>query len=202
MPWKSALDDHPEFVKAIGMISIENANLELALADLLAAVLIMPKRVAHAIYFTPRASALRVEILAEAAKARLVRRLKAPPDHPLEVQKREAQQKVERITKRTYAVIQRRHDVMHDAWGVDHEMDDKPVMRQKIGRAIFIDAIPVPLQTLLDLIRDFRALIEEVMSVTGELRREPATMIDLTKPSTKSGDSARTVKAVKPASRK
>ena len=39
MGWVSSLNRKPQYVKAIGMISIENGNLEIALADLMAAIL-------------------------------------------------------------------------------------------------------------------------------------------------------------------
>ena len=94
MAWQSSLEQYPEHVRAIGMISIENANLEMSLADLLGAVLTIPKRLAHAIYFTPRAASLRVEILEAAAKAMLVPRAKVDPDSELERQKREALSKI------------------------------------------------------------------------------------------------------------
>ena len=68
MAWKSDLEHYPEHVREIGMISIENGNLELALADLLAATLMLPRSVAHAIYFTPRAASLRIDIFAAATK--------------------------------------------------------------------------------------------------------------------------------------
>jgi hypothetical protein len=31
--WRSTLEGHPEYVHAVGMISIEHANMEMALAD-------------------------------------------------------------------------------------------------------------------------------------------------------------------------
>jgi hypothetical protein len=49
MTWTSELEKHPEYLQAIGMISVENGNLEIALADLLGAILLLSRRVAHAI---------------------------------------------------------------------------------------------------------------------------------------------------------
>jgi hypothetical protein len=131
MAWESSLEQYPEHVHAIGMISIEHGNLELSLADLLAVTLNISRRLAHAIYFAPRAAALRLEILGAAAIARLAPHLKARPDSELEKQKREALRKVERLIKRSYAHIQKRHDVIHDAWGIDRRDPGEPVIRQK-----------------------------------------------------------------------
>lgn len=60
MAWASSLEHYPDHVYAIGMISIENSNLELSLSELFSAVLFLPKKVGHAIFFTPRANTLRV----------------------------------------------------------------------------------------------------------------------------------------------
>lgn len=170
MAWASPLADKPGHVNAIGMISIENANLELVLAALMSAALMMPRRVAHAIFFTPRAATVRIEILIAAARAELSPNPKAEPDSILEAQKRDAFQKVDKLAKRSLAVIQRRHDVMHDAWAVDDEKDE-PVVRSKIqGAALWKE---VPIQTLLDLIRDYRSLIDDVGALVFALRRNP-----------------------------
>ena len=98
----SDLERFPEHVRAIGMISIENANLELSLADLLGATLKISRRVAHAIYFTPRAAALRLEILQAAARARLASNSATTPNNHRETQRRDLLNKIERIAKRSY----------------------------------------------------------------------------------------------------
>jgi hypothetical protein len=200
--WQSSLNEYPDHVNAIGMISIENANLEMGLAELLAAVISVPRRVAHAIYFTPRAATLRIDILKEAAAAKLAPNPKASPDSELETQKREALATTIKLTNRAHKAVQKRHDVIHDAWGVDLSGETGSVIRQKIREAAFIDAIPVELQSLTDLVRDFRTLIDEVTDLTLLWRKHPPSMVDLRKPSTKAGSSARTVKDGKPASYK
>jgi hypothetical protein len=194
------------------MISIENANLELALADLMATALSISKRVAHAIYFTPRAAALRIDILEAAAKAKLTPKLspdsKSGHDHPFVKQKREALQKIIKLTKRSHGVTQRRHDVIHDAWGVaytDEELEtdregSRPVISSKLKVASFTEAQVVPITSLTDLVRDLRILIDNIHSLGEEFRRHPPSMADLRKSSTKSGSSARAVKDGKPAS--
>jgi hypothetical protein len=72
------------------MVSIENSNLEIALADLLAAVLGVSRRVGHAIYFKRRAAALRIEIVKAAASEKLRPSVRANASSPLESQKRKA----------------------------------------------------------------------------------------------------------------
>ena len=194
MPWISALENHPEHVRAIGMISIENANLELSLADLLAATLFLSKKVAHAIYFTPRAAALRVEILEAAAKANLEPHSKSHPAAAINIQKRKALSKIERLTKRARAQIQKRHEVIHDAWGVAHEEESRPVIRQNPGQAMLgKDAQPVPLNDLLALVKALRDLIDDVDALTLTFRQHPPSMVSFKKASTNDGDSANAV---------
>lgn len=200
--WQSSLEAKPDYVRAIGMISVENGNLELALADLLAAALSISKRLAHAVYFTPRAAALRVEILQAASKERLAPRNHLGASHPLEVQKAEALRKIMRMTKQALRAMSRRHDVIHDAWGVTPDDDRRPVIRAKTREALSRSAVEVPLHELTSLIRDFRELITNVDELTGEFRRRPPAMADVRSSLTKSGSSARTERAGNPASLK
>jgi hypothetical protein len=201
-PWSSSLEERPDYVHAIGMISIENGNLELSLADLFARTLSISKKMAHAIYFTPRAAALRVEILQAAARTRLAPRPKISPTHPLEVQKSDALRKVERLVKRSFGVMQRRHEVMHDAWGIARDEKDEPVIRGSGRDLIQSEARDAPLRELTDLIRDLRDVITDVDRLVAEFTNRPPAMADLRRSLTKSGSSARTDNAGKPASRK
>ena len=179
MSWESSLEAYPDHVRAIGMISIENANLELWLADLMGAALNISKRLAHAIYFAPRAAALRLDILEAAVKERLAPRKKADPAGTLERQKREALAKIERIVKRSRAHVQKRHDVIHDAWGVDHEAPGSPVLRNRIKDAGFAEADVAPIEQLEDLVRSFRLLISDVDVLVSEIRKHPPTLVDM-----------------------
>ena len=183
MVWKSALERFPEHARLIGMVSIENANLELALADLLAAVLLIPRKVAHAIYFTPRAAMLRLEILEAAATARLAgRRLRT--NNKIEEQKRNALRKVGGIVKRCRAHIQNRHNIIHDLWDVSTyhsgEVVQDVVFRQKIGTAMdFMDFKVVAIVDLQQLCDGFRRLIDDARELSVDLRSRPPMMADL-----------------------
>jgi len=65
------LEDHPEYVFAIGMISLEAVAIELRLALLLARALTIPLRTAQVLYLTAKAEATRIEIFRNAASAAL-----------------------------------------------------------------------------------------------------------------------------------
>jgi hypothetical protein len=182
------------------MISIEHSNMELAFADLFGAALTLRRKTAHAIYFAPRAASLRIEILQVAAAESFA--VKGDPGHPLNQQKSDALRQLKKIAKRGLALGQRRHDVMHDAWGVSGKKQKGAVLRARINRTISHDATPVPIQALNEIIRDFRALIEDATDLAAKFRRSPPSMADLRKSSTKAGDSARIVSEGKPTSRK
>lgn len=61
--YQSPLEGYPEYVKAIGMISIENASLELVLGELLGTLLGVHPHIGHTLYFTPRAAIARLELI-------------------------------------------------------------------------------------------------------------------------------------------
>jgi hypothetical protein len=148
------MERHPKHVHIIGMISIEMANLEERLAGLLAKALGVPKIVAHAIFFTPRAGMLSVEILRESANAKLAHLEKLKSRKP----KREKILKlISSIAKRSISVIGRRNELIHDTWGTI----GKNVAKQKKG--LWKEETPklIDLQELSDLLRDIRNLIND-----------------------------------------
>ena len=57
------MEAYPEYVKAIGMISIENASLESVLGELLGVLLGVHPHIGHTLYFTPRAAIARLELI-------------------------------------------------------------------------------------------------------------------------------------------
>ena len=65
------LEDHPEYVKANGMVSLEAIALEIRLSQLLARMLSISVRTAQAIYLTPKAEQTRIDIFRNAAHAAL-----------------------------------------------------------------------------------------------------------------------------------
>jgi SpoVK/Ycf46/Vps4 family AAA+-type ATPase len=175
MAWASELEKHPEHLQAIGMISVENSNLEIALADLMGAILLLPRRIAHAIYFEPRAAALRIGIFKAATTERLKPSRSKKATAIVEVQKREALARAKRLANAALSATQRRHDIIHDAWG----SLKGAVYRQKIGETLQFTGQPVDINTLRVLVRDFRELIDEAHSLAAEFRARPPTMVDL-----------------------
>jgi hypothetical protein len=152
--YRSPLERRPKFVKAIGMISIENSSLEVLLAELLAALLGIHGEYGILIYFTPRAAIPRLDMIANVIEPSL-------PKHPdLTVQ-------LHTIIKRAKAAIGKRHDVMHALWTVA----DNP---SEGVEQIFLPSWnggEVKLATLDKLIADYRALIEDVIPLIDETQK-------------------------------
>src|SRR4051812_10516959 len=62
-PHASPLEAHPRYVRAIGMVSIENASLESLLGELLGILLGIFPRIGHTLYFTPQAVIARLSLI-------------------------------------------------------------------------------------------------------------------------------------------
>jgi len=173
--WRSVLMDHPDYVSAIGMISIENANLEIALADVLAAVLGTRAEVGRAIFFTPRAAILRVDILEAAAKSRLRPKKEGDQFWENEPGKADALKRVLGIVANAKSAIGRRHAVIHDAWGTDDATGDVTRESLPLSGAAKVEE----LSALNNLVRDIRGTIYKAKALASSLRKRPPTLIDL-----------------------
>jgi hypothetical protein len=173
--WRSYLENRPEYVHAIGMISIENANLEMALSDLLAAVLHVRRDVGRAIYFEPRAALLRVDILNAAACSRLRPKQEGDRFYENELAKADALKQAVSIVKRAKSVIGRRHEVIHDAWGGEDTTGEV----RRASLPLTGTGEPAPISTLNNLIRDLRKVIVDTTNLSALLRQKPPTLIDL-----------------------
>lgn len=152
--YRSPLERRPKFVKAIGMISIENSSLEVLLAELLAALLGIHGEYGILLYFTPKAAIPRLDMIANVVKPSL-------PSHP------ELATQVLSVVKRSKAAIGKRHDVMHSLWTVaDHPAEGV--------QQIFFPSWnggEVKLSTLDKLVADYRLLIEEAGPLIDDVRK-------------------------------
>ncbi len=99
--FQSTLERHPKHVHAIGMIAIEMGNLDPMLGELLGALLHVDRDMGRIIYQTPRAAMGRIDLLGNVAE----RAIKDP--------------RVTGVIKRAKSVTQKRHEMIHDIWGLD-----------------------------------------------------------------------------------
>jgi hypothetical protein len=108
-PYQTIMEEFPDHLKAIGTLAVEIVNLEVMLADLLAAMLRIPRRVGHEIYFSPRANSVRVQILQNTAAELLA---SAP----------ETRSQVISLAKRSLGAINERSEVLHSSWGTPNRL--------------------------------------------------------------------------------
>jgi hypothetical protein len=155
------------------MISIENANLETALADLMGAVLAIREDVARAIFFAPRAAILRIEILEAATKARL-RPIEESSDKN-EPRKAEALKKMRNLLRKAKAIVGKRHGIIYDTWGIETETGQ--VMRAKVSD--HLRGKPAPISDLDGLITQYRLAIMDAQDLRREFRERPPMPVDM-----------------------
>jgi hypothetical protein len=159
-------------VRAIGMISIENANLETALAELFSRMIFVPLPVGRAIYLTPKSAMARIEIFENAANAVGLGR----GDEEHQRKKGDALRRSLSLAGRANTLIGKRHGIIHDSWGLDSETDE--VRRRSLGRPSKTDG-PVPVEELNRLIDEFRLLIDDARALAAEFRESPPSLVDL-----------------------
>jgi hypothetical protein len=167
--------DHPDHVHAIGMISIENANMEHSLASLFGTMLFISLPVAHAIYLTPKSAIARIEIFENAARRGFGP--KGNDEHRKGL--RRNLKRVMRIAERARTVVGKRHGIIHDAWGVDGETGavQRYPLQKPGGETV------VPVETLKKIIREFRELNRDIQELRKEFKANPPTLINLAGPS-------------------
>jgi hypothetical protein len=147
---RTSLEDRPEYVNAIGLVTIEVTNLELALGQVLGALLGVGPDISNSIYFTPRAEIPRLEILGNVAA--------------LTLNSKSAEfRSVASIVSRAKAAIGKRHRVIHDAWVLSE--DQSHVRRMSLPMKA-VGSREAPLRELQDLIRDLRKLVGDTLQLT------------------------------------
>ena len=142
----SPLVKHPEHVMAIGMISVELANLDGHFSTLLAMLLNVEPKIGQQLYFAPRAATVRIEMVSQVADG-LSRRNPA------------AAKKVKSLTKRARNIVDKRHKYIHDAWGVT---SDGKVVRASLPTWRAKKKHLVPLSELNTVVNDIRMLVKEI----------------------------------------
>jgi hypothetical protein len=152
--YRSSLERRPKFVKAIGMISIENSSLEVLLAELLSALLGIHGDFGILIYFTPKAAIPRLDMITNVVEPSI-------GGHP------ELTAKVRNVVKRAKTAVGKRHDVMHALW----TLADHPAEGVQQIFLPSLDAGEVQLSTLDRLVADYRALIEDVGPMITDVQK-------------------------------
>ena len=174
MTWHSALEFAPDY-EAIGMISIENSNMEIALAGLFGRVCFISQRVAIAIYLTPNSAFARIAVFEKAAEAALAPRdgFKGVTDQAK--RRQDCLDRTLKIASKARSLIGKRHQIIHEQWGISGD----EVHRRPLGA---IEYTPMPINELTDLVGAFRNLIQEIVDLDAEFHAHPPTLTDLRLP--------------------
>ena len=142
---RPVMESYPDYVYAVGMITIQLGNLETRLADLLAALLGVDTEVGHAIYFTPKSGVARVEVLENVHGA-------LHPDKDLDAAEVKAiRKKLEHIRKRAKGIMDRRNKFAHAHWGI-------------IGSAVYVGEAPITAEKFKEAdLAELEQIVEDML---------------------------------------
>jgi hypothetical protein len=129
---RSPLEGFPDYLRAIGMITVELCNLEAALCHLLDSILRTNEQTAGCLFFSPKTTAGRLDMVLNVS------------EHVLQAAEHA---KVKGLVKRADKLLRKRNDVVHEIWGVsrDHSQvlriplpygEPKPVQLDDLTRVI------------------------------------------------------------------
>jgi len=139
------------------MVSVEFANLEMFLGQMLSALLDIPDHLGEIIYLTPKATMGRLEILENVI-------------HDTLVADTEGLRLAENIIKRAKSAIQKRHTMIHVAWVVTETTPEEvhhiqlPIKEKTVST-------PVPITSLTGFVRQIRKLSEDVRCITQMIKK-------------------------------
>jgi hypothetical protein len=156
-PRQSPLEHFPEYTKALGLIAVELANLEVVLSNLLGAILNASQNVSSALYFTPKSSQARMETLQNLVEEVL-------PNTPFLSQAKS-------LLRRSLRLVNKRNDMLHGTWGISRQ---DPVQ-------VFVLSLPsgkkdpVEVETLTTMVNDLRILADEVTGLNVALGLQTRT---------------------------
>jgi hypothetical protein len=153
VPLNTVLVDHPEYLTAIGLITVEMSNLEIALGEMLGALLHIDRTISRTIYLTPQSAFGRFNVLENAVAVALTKGM-------------DPRNKVERIIGKAKSYMGKRHKLVHDGWGRDKDTKEIYQLPFPVTGA---PNIPRPINELKDLVLNIQALTGETRQLTEEM---------------------------------
>jgi hypothetical protein len=156
-PYQSTIEHFPEFAQAIGMISIEVANLEILLGQLLGALLHIDRYFGETVYLTPQANLARLAILRNVVRDTFYERTTA-------------REHLEDLLERAEKLIGKRHQLIHNAWGLAVD-NQNIVSRRSVPFKEHEPAKPVAISELTDMLASIRQLCTDVKETADEAYR-------------------------------
>jgi hypothetical protein len=153
-PHQSTIAKRPEYATAIGMVSIEIGNLEILLGELLAALLHIDPHFGRVVYLTPQNNMARIQIIENVMNDTLV-------------EGSVGWTHIKSLLTRAKAVVGKRHELIHNSWGLAVE-DRAKVIRRSVPFKNSQPAKQVPIQELNDLVEKIRILCTEIVKTTAD----------------------------------
>jgi hypothetical protein len=152
--YRSPLEKHSNHVRAIGMITVENSSLEALLADLLAVILKVRPDMGFALFYSPKASIARLDLITNAIAIAYI------PKNP-------TRKKIEKIIERSRAVMGKRHDVNHSLWAENEVPGEPGVAKMSFPKR---SEAPVSVHDLYAIIKTYRSIITDLLDLFNELQ--------------------------------
>lgn len=150
--FSSPLVGRPDYLQAIGLVSVEINGLEYLLTSVLATIIEVSPEVGRAIYYSPKAAMARLDILDNAADAAL-------SDNPF------LQKRAKSLVRSTRGLLTQRNDIVHDLWTI-------PLGRDAVHRASSGDidaADPVDIEDLHAVANKARRLCDRAIVLIAKL---------------------------------
>jgi hypothetical protein len=136
------------------MISVEMANLEIALGDLLAALLHIDRHFGRVVYLTPQSAIGRLHIVENVVEDHLVKDT-------------DGYKHLKSAVKTAKRRIGKRHEYIHNAWGVSPDAPTQ-IVRQSLPQRELHPPRTVALRELTDLIEEIRELADDINKTVNE----------------------------------
>ena len=155
-PYRSPMEKHSRHVRAIGMITVENSSLESLLADLLAIILKVRGEFGFALYFSPKASSARLDLISNTLPI-------SYPDAAHQFRRR-----IEKIINRSRKVMNKRNHIIHSIWTIDDDTPGRPIVA-KISMPDWGGG-SIDIQELHDIIKTYRSIIQDLLELFNHLQ--------------------------------
>ncbi len=153
--FETPLLEHPEHLKAIGIITIELATMELLLAALMGGLINVDVKTADAIFTTPKSSIARLDLITNILAIR--------PELPAFFK-----EEIEKVVSKARRIMGRRHTLVHNLWGASPD-GVHSIVFNKGDRKIK----PLPIGELNDLINDIRENSARIINIRVLVSEQP-----------------------------
>lgn len=153
-PYQTVLERFPKHAKAIGIATVEMANLDIFISYLFSVVLKVPIAVGSSIFLIPISSTARLQMLETAIDGML-------EDNSV------GKKTLLALHKRARKITTDRDAMIHNSWGTN--ASGQVATR---GTRALTPMTPVPLEQLERMILDIRLLIGDLRTQTSKLERD------------------------------